>query len=73
MNQEAQHELRELAQDFTYNFILHAGLAKLLSNEEWDALAAKLADQSMIFVEQLVNKEIDAIEEHESEVEEAIA
>ena len=66
MNQEAKHELRELAQDLTYNFILHSGLAKLLSNEEWDSLAAGMADKAMVFVEGLVDREFDRIEKKEA-------
>lgn len=29
MNEEAKHELKEIAQDLTYNYIKHSGLAKL--------------------------------------------
>lgn len=66
MNTEATHELRELAQDFTYNFILHAGLAKELSNEEWDSLAASMADKAMVFVEGLVDREFERLEKKEA-------
>ena len=69
MNQEAQHELRELAQDWTYNYILHAGLAKLLSNEDWDSFAASLADKAMIFIERLVEERIDEIQAEQEEME----
>ena len=57
MNAEARHELKELAQDLTYNYIKHSGLARLLSCEEWDSLAERLANQSMIFIESKVENE----------------
>lgn len=66
MNQEAKHELKEIAQDLTYNYIKHSGLAKLISNEEWDVLAERFANQSLIFIEGLVNRELDAREKQEA-------
>ena len=66
MNTEAKHELKELAQNFTYNFMLHAGLAKLLSNEEWDRLAASMADKAMVFVDGLVDQEFERLEKKEA-------
>ena len=66
MNTEANHELKEIAQDLTYNYIKHSGLAKLISNEEWDVLAERLANQSLIFIEGLVNQEFDARESVEA-------
>lgn len=66
MNDEAKHELKELAQDLTYNYIKHSGLAKLISNEEWDALAERLANQSLIFIEGLVDAEFAKQEAQEA-------
>ena len=66
MNTEAKRELKELAQDLTYNYIKHSGLAKLLSNDEWDVLAERLANQSLIFIEGQVEKEFEAREKQEA-------
>lgn len=66
MNEEAKRELKEIAQDLTYNYIKHSGLAKLISNEEWDVLAERLANQSLTFIEGLVDKELDAREKQEA-------
>ena len=70
MNQEARHELRELAQDLTYNYIKHSGLFRSLESADWDSKAEVLADKLLVFLEGSVNREIELAE---SEVEEAIA
>ena len=72
MNQEAKHELRELAQDLTYGYIKHSGLFRSLESADWDSTAEVLADKVLVFLEGSVNREIEAIQ-LESEVEEAIA
>jgi hypothetical protein len=66
MNEEAKHELKEIAQDLTYTYIKHSGLAKLISNEEWDLLAERLANQSLIFIEGQVDAEFAKQEAREA-------
>lgn len=49
MDQEACHELTEHAETLAYAAILHSGLYRELTGEQWDALtkqyAAKLVEQ----------------------------
>ena len=62
MNAEAKHELEEIANQLAYESLKHSGLYRLLSNEEWDAEAERLAAQTLSFVGGLVDREFKARE-----------
>lgn len=62
MNQEALHELTEHAETLAYQAILHSGLYRELTGEQWDALTKQYAAKMVEQVEGLVDAELTRIE-----------
>ena len=62
INAEAKRELREQSNQLAYDYIKHSGLFRSLENHEWDKAAEVMADKVLIFLDGLVEKEIEVAE-----------
>lgn len=62
INEEAKRELREQANQLAYDYIKHSGLFRSLENHDWDSKAGVMADKVLIFLDGLVEKEIEVAE-----------
>ena len=57
MNPEAHKDLLETANLLAYEYILHSGVFKSLSNEQWDALSAQIGEK----IVKLMADEVEAL------------
>lgn len=64
---EATCELDTAAHEFAYLVILHSKLYRMLSNEQWDALAVKLATKVRALVEAEIDGEFTRLEAESQE------
>jgi hypothetical protein len=62
MNQAALHELTEHAETLAYSAILHSGLYRELTGEQWNALTKQYAAKLVEQVQELVDAEFTQIE-----------
>lgn len=57
MNKEARKDLIEAANKLAYDYILHSGTYKSISNEQWDALAEKMALRVLGLLDNMIETE----------------
>lgn len=60
---EATCELDTAAHEFAYLAILHSKLYRMLTNEQWDTLAVKLAAKVRALVEDEIDREFTRLEQ----------
>lgn len=68
MDKEALHELTEHAETLAYQAILHSGLYRELTNEQWDALTKQYAAKLVEQVQGLVDAELTRLEAESREM-----
>ena len=54
MSRTAREELVEAANHLAYNYLRHSGAYLSLTNNEWDALAEKMAGRLLATMDQMV-------------------
>jgi hypothetical protein len=68
MNSEALHELTEYAETLAYQAILHSGLYRELTGEQWNALTKQYAAKLVEQVQGLVDAELTRREAENQEL-----